>query len=113
MNFQKKLENDYRELFTEKLKENNEFGVDLWTSLANVSWFNKADKENTDCGLSFRGAGGMIAEMLGEGDYMDWYCCGVDGVVSEYIATEMATRGWRYEAEESELFTPDDVEKLW
>ena len=97
MNYQKKLRNDYRELFSEKLNENNEFGIDLWSSLANVRWFNKADKENTDCGLSFRSAGSMIAELLGEGDYMDWYCSGDVGVVSEYIADAMATRGWRYE----------------
>jgi hypothetical protein len=30
---------------------------------------------------SWRYAGGIVADMLGKGDYMDWYCSGIGGVL--------------------------------
>jgi hypothetical protein len=47
-----------------------------------VDWFHKDDPEN-----------------IGRGDYLDWYCSGPDGIVSDYIAETMRSKGWRYEAE--------------
>jgi hypothetical protein len=32
---------------------------------------------------SWRYAGGIVADMRGEGDYIDWYCSGIRGGVSE------------------------------
>ena len=99
MDYNQKFNDDFRELFTKRLRESEDFGIEIWSALANVGWFNNADIENTECGYSFRGAGSLIASMLCCGDYMDWYCSGPDGVVSEYIAEKMASKGWRYEAE--------------
>ena len=95
--FRDKLCDDYRELFTERLKrEQRSFGDTLWSSLANVGWYHKSDPKNTKCSCSFRGAGGWIAAMLGddgEMSYLKW-CFGTDGVVSKYIGKKMAERGW-------------------
>jgi len=79
------------------LKEDEKFGIELWSAMANVSWYNKDDPDNTDCSQSFRSAGAIIASMLGRGNYMDWYCSGPYPVVSEYIAEKMASKGWRYD----------------
>ena len=107
--YRQKFDDDFRELFTEKLRENEKFGVELWSALANVDWYHEADPnpDKSDCGHSFRSAGSLIASMLCYGDYMDWYCSGPDGVVSEFIGTAMASRGWRHKAH-NEPFLPHD-----
>ncbi len=46
---------------------NNEFQKnDVWPRLADQRW-----------GCSWRSAGGVIADMRQEGDYIDWYCSGI------------------------------------
>lgn len=48
---------------------NNEFQKnDVWPRLKGITW-----------GCSWRSAGGIVANMLGRGDYMDWYCSGIRG----------------------------------
>jgi hypothetical protein len=48
---------------------NNEFTRnDVWPILTEQKW-----------SCSWRYAGGLIAEVLREGDYMDWYCSGSAG----------------------------------
>lgn len=46
---------------------NNEFQRnDVWPILSEQKW-----------SCSWRHAGGVIADMLGRGDYIDWYCSGI------------------------------------
>ena len=61
MDYNQKFDDDFRALFTKRLIENEDFGKELWSALANVSWHNKQDPNNTDCGHSFRSAGSLIA----------------------------------------------------
>ena len=42
---------------------------DVWPQLKNQTW-----------SCSWRYAGGIIADMRGEGDYIDWYCSGITGM---------------------------------
>lgn len=50
---------------------NNEFQkLDTWPILTDQRW-----------GCSWRYAGGIIADMRQEGDYIDWYCSGIRGGV--------------------------------
>ena len=100
--YDKKFDNDFRELFTARLKEDENFGCDLWSAMANVGWYHEADPEETECRRSFRGAGRLIADMLGKGDYVDWYCSGPYETVSDYIAGKMASKGWRFELDGGE-----------
>lgn len=51
---------------------------DVWPVLKNETW-----------SASWRYAGGIVADMRGEGDYMDWYCSGIRGGVSESELAEM------------------------
>jgi hypothetical protein len=66
-------------------------GARLWGSLANIDW----QHANGDtASYSFRAAGDLIAAVLGEGDYLDWYCSGSDGVIDDEVAEGMAHEGW-------------------
>jgi hypothetical protein len=51
---------------------------DVWPVLKNETW-----------SASWRYAGGIVADMRGEGDYMDWYCSGIRGGISESELAEM------------------------
>ncbi len=58
---------------------NNEFQKnEVWPILKNQHW-----------SCSWRYAGGILADMREEGDYMDWYCSGMQGMESdgEYVAS--------------------------
>jgi hypothetical protein len=37
---------------------------------------------------SWRSAGGIVANLQGKGDYMDWYCSGMGGFNREYEGNE-------------------------
>lgn len=55
---------------------NNDFQKnEVWPQLKKQTW-----------GCSWRYAGGIIADMRGEGDYIDWYC---SGIVSSLTDEEM------------------------
>ncbi len=57
---------------------NNEFVKrEMWPILKDQRW-----------GCSWRYAGGIIADMRQEGDYIDWYCSGMGGLNQEYDAKE-------------------------
>jgi len=51
---------------------------DVWPLLKNETW-----------SASWRSAGGIVADMRGEGDYMDWYCSGIRGGISESDLADM------------------------
>jgi len=78
---------------------NNQFiKLEVWQLLKEEYWT-----------ASWRYAGGIVADILGEGDYMDWYCSGSggplggmdlkgylpEGVVSEEIEADFLTLGWK------------------
>jgi hypothetical protein len=96
VDYDQKFDDDFRELFKDRLRANEDFGIELWSALANVSWLNESDPDNTECGHSFRSAGSLIASILCHGDYMDWYCSGPSGLVSEEIAEAFSAKGWRF-----------------
>ena len=90
------FEADLRQLFGDELKavdpevEEN-LAVDLYCALSNVQW---EHEDGTRWSISFRGAGGLIAEIRETGDYMSWYCSGLEGRISEKIASALAAKGW-------------------
>jgi hypothetical protein len=51
---------------------------DVWPLLKNETW-----------SASWRYAGGIVADMRGEGDYMDWYCSGIRNVISDAELADM------------------------
>jgi hypothetical protein len=79
-------------------------GAQVWGALANVDWLN--DNGDT-AGYSFRAAGDMIAAIIGDGDYLDYYCSASYATVPDWIAEAMAKEGWHALPEEMEPLFPD------
>jgi hypothetical protein len=104
-----------------KLLENKVFCAELWTAFSNVDWYKKFDPLLTDTeqvmdvlandidnrrwGASFRGMGGVIADLRNEyydanEDYMDWYCSNLHydskpyGFASKSVLTALNAIGW-------------------
>jgi hypothetical protein len=48
---------------------------EVWPQLKNQTW-----------SCSWRYAGGIIADMRGEGDYIDWYCSGIQGMDDDHFS---------------------------
>lgn len=88
------FEQSLREGLGDKIKD-DAVCTQLWCALANVSWYHPDTRGEAD--YSFRAAGGLIARLRGEGDYMDWYCCGPSGTVSELIGHTLRKYGWIYD----------------
>ena len=78
---------------------NNQFiKLDAWQILKEEYWT-----------ASWRYAGGIVADILGDGDYMDWYCSGSggpiggmafsgylpEGEVSDEIEDDLKILGWK------------------
>lgn len=109
------LEKDLRssDYFVKKCKSSKIYSQNLYAALCN----NEFIKNEEVFGVSWRHAGGIVANLREEGDYIDWYCSGliganglailedkpveaIDGYVNEGIVTlevsqDIHTLGWR------------------
>jgi hypothetical protein len=81
------LEYDLRttDWILEKARARNDYAQNIYAALCNMRW-QKLDvmpilkDEYWSC--SWRLAGGIVANMREQGDYMDWYCSGMGGVAT-------------------------------
>lgn len=96
-----------------KVRDNDDYAQNLYAALCNNDFIKNEVwplLKDEDWGCSWRHAGGIIADMREEGDYMDWYCSGIgqsDGSVSEGIVTDeiredLLKLGWIVREHESE-----------
>ena len=85
------------EWILEKVRANESYAQNLYAAMCNNE-FQKRDlwpilKEET-WGASWRYAGGIIADMRQEGDYIDWYCSGMGGLVGSWDKDEESFIEW-------------------
>jgi hypothetical protein len=70
----------------EKARANRSYAQNIYAALCNQDW-QRIDvlpilrDESWSC--TWRTAGGIVADILGEGDYIDWYCSGIRGHPSD------------------------------
>lgn len=76
------------------MRQDPSLAKEMWSALANVDW---THVNGDTAGYSFRAAGDLVAAIMGQGDYMDWYCCGPLAFVSDRIADALEAEGWTYE----------------
>jgi hypothetical protein len=82
--------------------------LDLYGALCNNRFF-YGDREWT---CTWRMAGGIVAEIINRGNYIDWYCSGNEGIVTDEIKLDLMMMGWivkPYEAKQKRL---EALEKL-
>ena len=69
----------------EKVRNSDVYAQNLYASMCNRD-FQKRDLwpvlKDQRWSCSWRYAGGIIADMLKQGDYIDWYCSGIKGGIS-------------------------------
>jgi len=91
-----KFEEDIQSLKERVVKEYG-FATDLYNALCNMQWQNKENpKDIYSC--SWRYAGGLVAEMKENYEpmnYMEFYCSGYEGQVSEEVEEELDKLGWK------------------
>ena len=76
----------------DKCQKREEYAQNLYAAMCNRSFQKNAvwDRlKNTNWSCSWRYAGGIVADMRGEGDYIDWYCSGIRGGLSEQELADM------------------------
>lgn len=81
----------------EKVRSSDRYAQNLYAAICNND-FQKRDlwpilKEET-WGASWRYAGGIIADMRQEGDYIDWYCSGMGGLAGGWNKDEETFTEW-------------------
>ena len=66
----------------EKARASKSYAQNIYAALCNQDW-QRIDVmpilKNETWGCTWRSAGGIVADILGEGDYIDWYCSGSMG----------------------------------
>jgi hypothetical protein len=104
------------EWILEKVRNNRCYAQNLYAALCN-NGFIKMDiipiLKNQEWSCSWRYAGGIVADMRQEGDYIDWYCSGMgggdepdvyeqslpnryvpEGCITDEIRTDLQRLGW-------------------
>ena len=82
----------------DKVRGNEQYARDLYAALCN-NQFQRQDvmpvlrDQRWSC--TWRYAGGIIADMMGQGDYIDWYCAGREGEVTDEVREDLLRLGWR------------------
>jgi len=102
-----------------KVRASDSYAQNLYAAMCNMQWqsrefWQELKGETWSC--SWRYAGGIIADMRQEGDYIDWYCSGMggladydtdpvewaertkyvpEGTVTEEIELDLNKLGWR------------------
>ena len=87
-----KFEKDLARLVP-KLKKDEEFATDVYRALCNMRWRSKWTPFKYSC--SWRYAGGLVADLRDQGeDYIDFYCSGNEGNVTEEVRKIFNQLGW-------------------
>jgi len=103
----------------EKVRESDVYAQNLYASMCNRDFIKHAVipiLKNQRWSCSWRYAGGIIADMRQEGDYIDWYCSGIrnDPLTEEEfqaLSLEQQARAKEYDAYVGEGVVTDEIRK--
>jgi hypothetical protein len=79
----------------EKVRSSESYAQNLYAAMCNMRFVKKdlfpylrQDPDKDLVSYSWRYAGGIVADMRQQGDYIDWYCSGMGGLNREYEGDE-------------------------
>jgi hypothetical protein len=112
------LEYDLRttDWILEKVRNSESYAQNLYAAMCNRE-FMKVDVVpilmEKKWGCSWRSAGGIIANMRQEGDYIDWYCSGIGNDESGYGLSGKRSNGYVPESVVTEEIEADLLKLQW
>lgn len=72
------------------------FAEELYAAMCNIIWV-KDGYPDYEEKISWRGSGGVVACLVNpKGSYMDFYCAGNEGIVSERVEKYLKELGWTW-----------------
>ena len=80
-----------------KVRNSDDYAKSLYAAMCNNDFIRLEVMpilKDENWGCSWRYAGGIIADMRENGDYIDWYCSGNEGEVTEEIRKDLLKLGW-------------------
>ena len=103
----------------EKVRESDVYAQNLYASMCNRDFIKHAVipiLKNQRWSCSWRYAGGIIADMRQEGDYIDWYCSGIKNAPLteeefQALSLEQQARAKEYDAYVGEGVVTDEIQK--
>jgi hypothetical protein len=120
-NWQKdNLEYDLRstDWILEKVRTRESYAQNLYAAICNNDFVKaemwpllRMDPDKDLWSASWRSAGGIVADMRQEGDYIDWYCSGSGGLNREYEGEETNEEWQKRTGYVPESVVTEEIEK--
>jgi hypothetical protein len=120
-NWQKdNLEYDLRstDWILEKVRNSESYAQNLYAAICNNDFVKaemwpllRMDPDKDLWSASWRSAGGIVADMRQEGDYIDWYCSGSGGLNREYEGEETNEEWQKRTGYVPESVVTEEIEK--
>ena len=103
----------------DKVRESHVYAQNLYAAMCNRDFIKHEVipiLKNQRWHCSWRYAGGIVADMLGEGDYIDWYCSGIKNLPPteeefQALSLEEQARAKEYDAYVPESVVTDEIRK--
>jgi hypothetical protein len=97
----------------EKVRASKSYAQNLYAAMCNNDFIKREmwpllKEEKWSC--SWRYAGGIVADMRQEGDYIDWYCSGMGGLNQEFDAKETNEQWQKRTGYVSESVVTEEIE---
>lgn len=112
------LEYDLRttEWILEKARSSESYAQNVYAAMCNIRWqkldvFPILKDEHWSC--SWRSSGGIVADMLQKGDYIDWYCSGIQNYASDEADPNFTRGGYVPEGQVTEEIRADFQKIGW
>jgi hypothetical protein len=88
-----------------KVKSSEVYAQNLYAAFCNMQWRKESDLSQGLFAVTWRTAGGIVANLRGNGgSYSDWYCSGIgpklegkvpEGTVTDEIKQDLLELGWQ------------------
>lgn len=91
---EKNFEIELQEVFGLQAAGDDKLAVEIYRALCNVSW---EHEDGSRYSGTWRYAGEVVADLRQkEESYLDFYCSGGEGTVSDYVEESLRERGWSH-----------------